>query len=395
MGSILNFVSLFTENNRPEWCFRGPLTDYILNNYKHSVGIDLDNTLNNIIVLETHEHYKGTYRNLKTEFLGTSLVDLLKNNNVKILFGSIADPTSRIDKIKLQNQIELFNLTDKVYYADSVINHIDDKNTFCYHHFLEEPGVHYKTHGNYNFFETKNDLGYKSKDINENELDGFRNKKFLSFNRTVDKDNRLSLYHTFLQNNFSDSYFSFLNFSSTYPSDMAGIPFFTKTPKLSYDEYISKLPIELDTKNTNINLKNFRTSNTFKKDLFLNSCINIVTETSFASNSIFISEKIIKPIISYQPFLVLGPYHYLKELKRLGYKTFSDFWDESYDEIENGAERYFALEKIILELNNKTIEELNELYQKTKNICIYNRKVFDNFRQNSIPQIIKQIENEW
>jgi len=65
------------------------------------------------------------------------------------------------------------------------------------------------------------------------------------------------------------------------------------------------------------------------------------------------------------------------------------------DEIENGEERYFAIEKIILELNNKSIDELNEIYQKTKNICIYNREVFNTFKEDSIPNIIKQIENEW
>jgi len=109
---------------------------------------------------------------------------------------------------------------------------------------------------------------------------------------------------------------------------------------------------------------------------------------------VFLSEKIIKPLIGYQPFIVLGPYQYLKELKNLGYKTFSEFWDESYDEIKNAEERYFAVEKIILELNKKNIDEINEIYQKIKNICIYNRKVFDNYDIDSIPNIIKQIENE-
>ena len=53
------------------------------------------------------------------------------------------------------------------------------------------------------------------------------------------------------------------------------------------------------------------------------------------------------------------------------------------------------IEKLILELNSKSIDELNEIYQKTKNICIYNREVFNNFKEDSIPNIIKQIENEW
>ena len=233
------------------------------------------------------------------------------------------------------NDINSYGLKDKVYYVDTCVNHSEDYNTFCYHHFLEGPGIHMKRWGDFKFFE-ENELGYKSEDITLEELDIFRNKKFLSFNRTVDKDNRMSLFHTYLENDFSDSYFSFLNKSD------GSVPFFTKTEKLSIDEYKSKLPIELDTKNSGVNLLNFKTSNTFKKDLFLNSCINIVTETSFECNGLFISEKILKPIVCYQPFIVLGPQNYLKELRRLGYQTFSDFWDESYDEIENGKDRYFA-----------------------------------------------------
>ena len=387
MGSILNFVSLFKENNRPEWVQHGPFTDYIQRNYKHTIGIDFDNTLNNIIVIETVEHFKGCYRNLKTEFLGTTLFDILKNNDVKIIFASLADPAPQNSKDKLRDKIAELNLTDKVYYIDSVMNHKDDKNTFCYHHFLEEPGVSKQEHGRYMFF-IQNDLGYKSEDILENELDVFRKNKFLSFNRTVDKQHRFSLYHTYLTNDFSDSYFSFLKLWHDFDG------FYTSTPKLTFEEYRSHLPIELDTKGQDVDLTSFKTSNTFSKSLFLDSCIHIVTETSYHCNGVFISEKIIKPILCYQPFIVLGPYQYLKELKRLGFKTFAEFWDESYDEIENPKERYFTIEKIILELNNKTIKEFNEIYQKIKNICIYNRKVFDNYKVNSIPDIIKQIENE-
>ena len=384
MGSILKFIFLFDEEY-PSWSFRGPFTDYIQNNFEYSFIDDIDKSKNNILIIEGTECFKGPHRVFKTE-----LYDLIKENNLKVIFASIADPCTWSDKINFMNDINSYGLKDKVYYVDTCVNHSEDYNTFCYHHFLEEPGIHMKKWGDFKFFE-ENELGYKSEDITPEELDIFRNKKFLSFNRTVDKDNRMSLFHTYLENDFSDSYFSFLNFCASDGS----VPFFTKSKKLSIGEYKSKLPIELDTKNSGVDLQSFKTSNTFKKDLFLNSCINIVTETSFQCNGLFLSEKIIKPIICYQPFIVVGPQNYLKELRSLGYKTFSDFWDESYDEIENGEDRYFAIEKLILEFNSKSIDELNEIYQKTKNICIYNREVFNTFKEDSIPNIIKQIENEW
>ena len=43
--------------------------------------------------------------------------------------------------------------------------------------------------------------------------------------------------------------------------------------------------------------------------------LNIVTETTFENNELFISEKIVKPLVGFQPFIVLGPQYYLRELK--------------------------------------------------------------------------------
>jgi hypothetical protein len=159
-------------------------------------------------------------------------------------------------------------------------------------------------------------------------------------------------------------------------------------------ELNKNLPIEIDTHAIE-NKMGFRVDNTYKKELFLDSCINIVTETSFIDNELFISEKILKPILMYQPFIVLGPYKILSHLKSYGFKTFSDFWNENYDTIENHEERLKTVIELINELNSKSIEDLNELYQKTKDICIYNRRLFYSLKLDSIPQIFKQIENEW
>ena len=63
------------------------------------------------------------------------------------------------------------------------------------------------------------------------------------------------------------------------------------------------------------------------------------TETLHENETIFLSEKIFKPIYCCQPFIVFGNPGTLKELHNLGFKTFSDFWDESYDEDYNFTSR--------------------------------------------------------
>jgi len=69
------------------------------------------------------------------------------------------------------------------------------------------------------------------------------------------------------------------------------------------------------------------------------SLIHLVTETHFFERKIHISEKTYKPITYHHPFIIIGAAGTLAELKRMGFKTFSDFWDESYDSCHDHATR--------------------------------------------------------
>ena len=62
--------------------------------------------------------------------------------------------------------------------------------------------------------------------------------------------------------------------------------------------------------------------------------IEIVAETMNSENhddAFVITEKTVKPISMLHPFMVLTSYNYLKRLHNLGFKTFGEFFDESYD----------------------------------------------------------------
>jgi hypothetical protein len=236
---------------------------------------------------------------------------------------------------------------------------------------------------------SKLDEKLKSGEIKESELNTFRNKKFLSMNRNVNKYHRYNLLLEYYNGDYGNSYFSFLDKLNT---DLAKTFSIINLDKLN--EINKILPIEIDTHSVK-NKMGFRVDNTYKKEIFLDSCINIVTETSFIDNELFLSEKILKPILMYQPFIVLGPSKILSHLKSYGFKTFGELWNEEYDDVEDFKQRLEIVLKLINKLNQKSIEELNELYQKTKEICIYNRRLFETLQVNSIPQIFKEIENEW
>ncbi len=372
MGSILNFIFPLSSKNIQQ----GPITNYVMNNHSYTLNLEKKEEYKNILLVEVSDGYKSLTRLLREN---ENILEFVKTDDVLILACSVADPCTRDELRKVYGKLKEFGILEKAFFIDSNKELDNEERMFAFHYFLEE-AVNSKE----SFFGQKNDLGYVSEEIDKSEINEFRNKKFLSFQRNNDKPHRLSLLHDYLTNDFSDSYFSFLQKVVPYCTIYQG-----KENQLTSEEYNRNIPIELD---TNGNIEGFRTNNTFKKDLFLNSIIHIVSETSCENNELFISEKVLKPILNFQPFILIGPHLYLNELRKLGFKTFGDFWDESYDEIKNPQDRYLKLREVILDLNKKTISELNLLYKNIKDICIYNNTKFNSMKiENSIDKIFKKL----
>ena len=117
----------------------------------------------------------------------------------------------------------------------------------------------------------------------------------------------------------------------------------------------------------------------FPLSFYYNTLISVVTETETQGDCVFFTEKIFKPILGLHPFIVVTSPYFLQTLQDEGYKTFNDFWDESYDTITNPFERFTAVLKLITELNSKTVEELTEMYFKMLPIMMHN---YNNFCNN-------------
>jgi hypothetical protein len=97
-------------------------------------------------------------------------------------------------------------------------------------------------------------------------------------------------------------------------------------------------------------------------DIYKSSYISLVTETFFYEDDYIITEKVYKPIIHYHPFIVLGSPYTLKHMRSIGFKTFGDFWDESYDEEENNDKRFEKVFNLLMKFDKMSIEELHKLY---------------------------------
>lgn len=72
---------------------------------------------------------------------------------------------------------------------------------------------------------------------------------------------------------------------------------------------------------------------------------HVVTETVFYYDKLHLTEKIFKPIVSKQPFMLLAAPGNLEYLRSYGFKTFDGIIDESYDKITNNDQRIESVVK--------------------------------------------------
>ena len=110
----------------------------------------------------------------------------------------------------------------------------------------------------------------------------------------------------------------------------------------------------------------------FNDTLHLNTFVNVLTETLFENETIFLSEKIFKPVVGCQPFIVFGNPGTIQEFKNMGFKTFEDFWDESYDSELNFSKRLAKIMNILKNLAEKTDQELLEITKQMLPILQHN-----------------------
>lgn len=144
-----------------------------------------------------------------------------------------------------------------------------------------------------------------------------------------------------------------------------------------------KLPMVVDTRTT---LKEMIKLVDPAESLYDCSLLSVVTESNFYSNDIFNTEKTWKAIANRHPFILVGPYKSLEYLKSLGYKTFSDFWDEGYDNIESPMARLLTIVDLC-----KTIEEWDwqtkkDFFNEVTKVTDYNfnllKSIYANNKRN-------------
>ena len=126
---------------------------------------------------------------------------------------------------------------------------------------------------------------------------------------------------------------------------------------------------------------------------YLDTYFNVTTETWPAEPSFFVTEKIYKPIMNLQPFILLGHPGLLAYLKENGYETFPEFFDEHYDNIEDHAQRFYSVMQNIIRVNAMPQEELHGLYKRVWPKLLHNRqKLLDHSHAEYWRELIKTMK---
>ena len=142
---------------------------------------------------------------------------------------------------------------------------------------------------------------------------------------------------------------------------------------------IIKEPLTLDIPD----LENVKFVNDIVFEHFSHTFISLVTETLWRAGTVFFTEKTWKPIVAGHPFIILGSPGMLTELKKQGYKTFGEFWDEEYDNELDLEKRVKMITNELLNLSKLSINELKGLRQAMYPILQHNQELFLQ-RRNSI-----------
>jgi hypothetical protein len=233
---------------------------------------------------------------------------------------------------------------------------------FQYHHWFVDGHTMYDN--------IKNSMIKVFNDSLKSNKEKIKTKHFLCFNR-VPKNHRLVMFGELMSNdNFKDKYITSLG--SVYDFDYLNhlnreniiknmINIVGDRPKLLefFNEYDFNTECVFDVTELKDNKAHI-----FNIEAHRNTFVNIITESLINENHvIFFSEKTFKPMISAQPFIIVGNPHSIEKLKEHGFKTFDRWWDESYDLERNLSKR---LEKIINVMEEISTWDYEKCYQVTQ-----------------------------
>jgi hypothetical protein len=210
-------------------------------------------------------------------------------------------------------------------------------------------------------------------------------KTYISFNRLTSNRRiyRSLLVNELYKNNLLDS--GYVSYSHHCPDDGAfddnlrkGVPEYKFDPMYIKEaiDNIKQIPeLRIDFPGQPIPNQSM---NLGPLENLMRSFVYVVTETCYFQHKTHLTEKIFKPIVLRMPFILTGCAYNLDYLRSYGFKTFSDYWDESYDRVEDPVERLKAITEVIKTINQLSVNKQKSMLLDMQPILDHNYNLFTN-----------------
>lgn len=127
---------------------------------------------------------------------------------------------------------------------------------------------------------------------------------------------------------------------------------------------------------------------------YIDTYFSLVTETIFDYPYTFRTEKIWKPMIMCHPFVVAANRGYYRDLHNVGFKTFGNLIDESFDLIDDPAAR---ADKIVAVVRDICYNGASKFLIAAREVCEHNYEHLREYNQrerNQLPERLKLYINE-
>lgn len=349
--------------------------------------VSLNKDKNYYFILPTQNIlYKDLCNLFENQSVSNNLLKLFLNNNLKILFINLYEVENTEYITKFLNILKSKNVNlNRVFLInnDSKINE---------HNFNFNWNINtYKTYHIESFTREKLLNVYSKYIANKS------SNLFLNLNHTA-RPHRLillSILHSNnLLNNTNYSLLSNRNYSDEKLINFIGKDLYSNI-KNSMNYLESRIPIMISDESDKSHILNLNLGFYIPNDIYLNSYINMVTETVFFSNTIHITEKSLKPFYFYQLPLIFASHNHLKYLK-LFYKfdVFDDIIDHSYDDEPDDFKRLLLFINEVKRLNNNK-EYIISNYKNLNDRLEQNKKIIYEINPNQIDlDSFKEIYNK-
>ncbi len=123
-------------------------------------------------------------------------------------------------------------------------------------------------------------------------------------------------------------------------------------------------------------------SQQISRAVYNHTWLSVVAETeNLGQPDTFLpSEKIAKPLLLGQPFVVQASKGFLRQLRNIGFQTFDQWINEDYDMLDTADQRISAMISSLLEFNQHTDQQKLNMLEQMKPVLEHNRNLITNLK---------------